>query len=1153
MVGQFSEQLQRKNEARQTRTQRLIEVSRTNSERDNFNRLRAEAEALKSKFVNLTPEEYANEYQNLNPEIRQFFATPQEVAQRQEQGRQTQAVYLQNKINSNKAKLQGLIEEKQKFMDEFNQQTGQYKQENLEDYRRRLNNYSLKISELQDKINYASEDANKINSGVTADQIWGSAVQRASEDRANTEALLKISKEEGLTPSQYETKVTQENKKAQYLKGILAWQEKVGYSNLPDYAKEKINPTAQEWQKANPTEILQFDKDGNVIAIKSGILNKTLSVEEYNKLANQTPQDVYADWQKERAKKPYYIDVNVKDVTLPYEEKGTINANASTKKVYPLLPTMEKTKENDSFISKITSYISKFISKTPDLEIPIFYSTKGSVTGSLKVADLKAEGTKDLTNSINKKTEEMLSAIKDKETLDNFFKEQYQTRFEDAYIKKIIMGEMDFATASAEFEKSDTAKVISEQYNNAVIEETKKFPLSKKLLYGTQLAGLYLGKGAVSLIPTKTGSLVGESFVLYSGLKTIDAVPQAVNLAITGASFGYGTYKTFSKKSTPLEAGTGLITAGITGVSLAYTGYKWARSPTIKTVDVDVDKYYRKGDAILSRPETEVIKDAYGKTTVIKSYKFGKINTDVISGRRTIVSTKIRDLFGIKPIYEGVPYAQKGTKYYLSSLRGDYTFVTESAYKKALNKLLDYGYTKGEAVQTLRYYQPKIFKTELKGFTRYVYGDYYKMPVLKTEATRIIEQPSIDIDATLGIKTRGAKTIKEFITGKGGVVGFSGDKILYRTNYKIVKTFLTGEGGAYNKLNQAGKTTTEYDQLTLATVKGNKVFNKLVSRYPDLQIIKGYPAEDVLTQSVSKRVLPKSGKYQFYQDNIVALKGEKFRVMRDYQNDISIKELPQPKVENIKSMSDYTSKDLKKLIKSLDSIYGKEDIKAVISKTAKGGKFAGVPATSTTTLKASELKTISIPKTAGASKTKAIIKEILGSRAVLSVSNILASGLRSRQNLKVNTDLKYQLREMDVLKVNQANIQKLKELTKLKTGAGSSQAFRNITPTIELNILDFKNPPPYRPPKVPTPVMVSRDDIEKKIMQRRKERKTPEIVGLFPDFTARSIGLSPKVLSLKQALKEMGKIQTGLEIRTGGKLKSFSPIDEKKLLRGIMK
>jgi hypothetical protein len=71
---------------------------------------------------------------------------------------------------------------------------------------------------------------------------------------------------------------------------------------------------------------------------------------------------------------------------------------------------------------------------------------------------------------------------------------------------------------------------------------------------------------------------------------------------------------------------------------------------------------------------------------------------------------------------------------------------------------------------------------------------------------------------------------------------------------------------------------------------------------------------------------------------------------------------------------------------------------------------------------------------------------------------------------------------------------------------------------------------------------------------RRKRKITPEIEALFPDFTARALGIAPKrVGSVKEALREISKLRTGFEVRTGARVKGYSPIDEKSLLRGVMK
>jgi hypothetical protein len=85
--------------------------------------------------------------------------------------------------------------------------------------------------------------------------------------------------------------------------------------------------------------------------------------------------------------------------------------------------------------------------------------------------------------------------------------------------------------------------------------------------------------------------------------------------------------------------------------------------------------------------------------------------------------------------------------------------------------------------------------------------------------------------------------------------------------------------------------------------------------------------------------------------------------------------------------------------------------------------------------------------------------------------------------------------------------------------------------------------PPYYYPKLKIGLAGLKEEIKK------KRKPTPEFEALFPDFTARAIGLAPKkVRSVKDALKEIGKIRTGFEVRTGARLMGSS---DKNLMRGI--
>ena len=75
-----------------------------------------------------------------------------------------------------------------------------------------------------------------------------------------------------------------------------------------------------------------------------------------------------------------------------------------------------------------------------------------------------------------------------------------------------------------------------------------------------------------------------------------------------------------------------------------------------------------------------------------------------------------------------------------------------------------------------------------------------------------------------------------------------------------------------------------------------------------------------------------------------------------------------------------------------------------------------------------------------------------------------------------------------------------------------------------------------KPPRIPrfrTPPLIS--GLSGKIKTKLKKKKQIELFGLFPDFTTRSIGLSPqKFSSVEQAVREIKRIKTPFEIQTGG-------------------
>ena len=88
----------------------------------------------------------------------------------------------------------------------------------------------------------------------------------------------------------------------QYNKSL---QEKVDEIRRSQSSERQYNidvKKIEEWQKANPTEKLIYDKFKNITAIQSGELGRTVSFDEYNKLAEQSQKQ--SQWVTQEQLKP---------------------------------------------------------------------------------------------------------------------------------------------------------------------------------------------------------------------------------------------------------------------------------------------------------------------------------------------------------------------------------------------------------------------------------------------------------------------------------------------------------------------------------------------------------------------------------------------------------------------------------------------------------------------------------------------------------------------------------------------------------------------------------------------------------------------------------------------------------------------------------
>lgn len=836
--------------------------------------------------------------------------------------------------------------------------------------------------------------------------------------------------------------------------------------------------------------------------------------------------------------KVYNLNIETSTTSMPYQTRGT----KSTQQVFNISPyKLKSEKYVPSLPTKWTSTLKNLWTKIPSTELEgiLGLTYKFSQEGLLQISKPSEK-----LNEVRQKL--LLSQIPDASSIEAKYQRQYQSTFDNAYSKRITSGELTFEQASAEFEKSRDAKIIGEKYSKEIKQKEQQLPQLTKLVFiatDIPLALLGVGKIGLSLVPKTYKGAVVEAGLGYAGARVITGLPPAVSTAVNRAFIGKGLFDIANPLSTTSQVTSGAMMAGVGLVGEGYGIYKWARSPVLKTEKIIRD-IELESSALRSAPATEGFSYSGGKLTVIKTYKATQLSERVVAGQRTVVTTKFRELFGLKPIYKGVPYAELGQTYNKGIMGGLYEWKTPSAYQKAIKKLTSYGLTETKAKGAIRYYQPKVIREDIFGEVKFIYGDAFKVPEIRSEATRKQVFKKIVFDKDLNIKSRGGYGTQEFISGTGRAIASKENAVFYRTIYNSEKALLTKQGYAYNRISQAGKTTTMYDQLTRAIVRGDKTL-KISQNIGGLKFTKSIPYEDILQQSMTLKTLPKSRKIITSQSELIALKGEISNILYEEATGLRIKEiLEKPKPAKFTPIEKYTRSDLNKLIKDLEGIYGKSAPAqptqpaqtALVESQLADLKVFDIPATQTRQVGLKQsIKSISKIERdfAGASKGALAMRVTPSLKLSTKLEADLKQILRTSSGLEQASQTRQQLRSRQAVKQTSA----LRSLLKSEF---------DVTTTPRLS------PPTITPPtRIFAPKMLifsGEKDLRDRLKQKRMKNELINL-GLFPDFTARAFGLSPKELTFNEAIKELNKIQTGFEVRTGARLKGF---DERKLLRRVM-
>jgi hypothetical protein len=1168
--------------SRRTRTQRQLDLRQQARSDAEFKALKLRAEATQKRLSGLKSiEEYETEYNKLNPNIRALFSTPSELRASQQQ-----------RIEESKISVEGKIQTEEQKLSQLDINYAKSKSEAIDldpseraSFRRDIDNeYESNKVFIQGNIQGLREGLTRLESGeelgigeITSYAKLVAGRKEIKESKFQKGREARISKELTVTTTPIDAeKFVTEKLKGLVSKGKETVRNVIGGASEVEVFEVEGGEKVQVVREQDTGKVYFTDLEGEKKGEK--VIVQGYSNAEILKLQKEAQDTAIKDWEAERKIKPYYVDIDS-------IQRGYIK---------------DKPEGFLSFVAGLTpkpviSGVSKVISSGGDIYLPNFIGIAGR---GIKVREL----TDPLKKEILKEQEKVLlgeiTQTGLKETLDLEIQQEYQQRFEDKYIKEIIKGEITFEEAQEEFKDSKEAKQIEAKYVREIQERrrTGKFTGA-----GFKLAGLSLASIGVKLIPETRGELALDIALIYTGSKILKAIPPKATKYIYGGIGTHGLYKGFfDPKALPEEKAIGVITAGISFSMLGLQGVKYLRKPTIKYVKIKPPKLSLKVEQTIAR-EGKLYKTIIkGNTQNYEKIIFGKQKIQQIGvvGRRTVVSTKFRDILHIKPVYKGVPTQQLGRVYHLDSLRGSFTFRTEGAYQKALKLITKRSgqmlinkkwvnirkLTGSQARSVLRYTAPKVYEITLKEGNLLVDLNTGKKAVGRFEF--ITKQPVISVDRTLGIKTRGGRTVKD----------------IYKINRELVK--LKGVDSVIENIqkitspSQLGKTTTTFRRVSLVKQSDvHKMFHKA-----DLQVLKDdkliyqltkkfpYKAQDIYSASVRKQLIPFQRKVVYDKGTTKLIKAKIGREPVVIDFDKNMKFVPYRKSgfedDLIKSVQakekvrklitfDYvddavsktqasTQQILKQKIKPLTFDYVDDAVshaqtsgkRVPVSQYEGKGLYERTDSLGALDLQAqldlsTPLKTSVTPILDIKTQIRNIIniKVDTGSKILSKVGLLSAPLLNQDLQLKglLKTDLKLDvgIKEDILVKSQLKNLVKEAQVTSpsQKSALKQIQSPLLTTPTFTTPITTT---PTFKlPPITPMGFFFPFPTAKASLKQKKRDKQLKQQLLYLPDFTARAIGLEPDILTEKQAQKKLKKVLTGLEIRRGVK------ITPNKLLRGI--
>jgi hypothetical protein len=1053
-----------------------------------------------------------------------------------------------------------------------------------------------------DLINYAEDKADynrqRHEGNYNAQQSY---LQQLNQGQLDAD-LVKLGFAQGEKPKYQDfiKSVEKFNKDVAYTNQLKNWAGKVGFEKLPSYAQEKLNPQAMEWQKKYPNEKLVFDKSGNVVGVSSGAFQQSMNIDAYNKKLSsiKTPDELKIE------AKNYLTDFSTKvsSTSLNAPEKsfwGKAGEYLSAIKLASPFGTdvsLSETKQRELTALREQRVREAFkpeinLASPFPVQLPAYkFSTLPFQTsleaikeeGSAKYrAEQKAKLFEDLNKQVENAPDELkyyvqeqgLEILKGK-GLQYQVKPTNQMKFENGKFTGIENVGDQIVVTDPDFERK-----ISQNMLEWEKERNKKGALGEILLgtrivstkavefYGlTKAIGFGFGKvvqGGKWIYGSLGGGMKIADLSVRGGSLTATVVPTTTStvtkVALATGKYGfiagvtglygfekykqYGSYKASSQFGGEVFA---LETAGeLTGLGLSIGEDIYSKYQTKK-----INERIAKENSLLEQKRTGIknIKD-YGQFSDKASLKYDQAGigkpVKLSNDQLRVVAQDYARVSGISE-KEAMQILRERSFYKTTlSVRGSTVPSTERTLKylrtgKATSgddvyRVARYGFT--DQVRTAKGVKEVAFEFNLRGS---------KISNLQLKTTVVEDQSaltSVFEKARFSKKTpdkilRLRETILTKVT-KAQEKNIGEAKIsLTETENRLLNTYPYGKDRL--DLKEVLRIGLQQDQL--------KNFEKMWAKSGSVgktSAFKNLRIESPLYTGNANLKIALEGEYKFFQTG----RGKRSLALKNIIYDLE--------------QAGYF-KEIARSGKISKPIYDQQLINEIAGKssTQTGIGSAGSDNILKETIKSKAvLQNVQISPTINTFKirTRTSLKETI--KSLDSLSTDLASGLITEQAILQQTKQKQNLKQDLQQKSAQQQIERL--MQDLSVRQVQQQKFKETS--VSDAILQLTTPK-FQIPNLLTPIIpettirrtakIGGFDFEKDILKekikKRGKVKDIEFFALLPDFTSRAIGISPKQLSVKDAIKEMRKIQTGFEVRTGGRIKGYSPIDEKSLLKGIM-